>query len=943
MRFLFVLTIGMLCLCASSSYAQQPTNPSAPTTGTIKGIVRDTAHNYVLKAATVSIYRADSSVLNYQLSNNYGEFKFTNVPIGQILRIDISNIGYETLRQKITIPKGETLLDLKTLVLNPRNETLKEVVISIPPITYNNDTLEINAAAFKLDTNATVEDLLKKVPNITVWGDGIITVNGKEVKSLLVNGKQFFDGDNKVTLQNIPKNALEKIQIFNNADRNNPLDSNLIANLKLKKGKDRSYFGKIGIGYGTDNHYQLDGNINFTTPKLQLSIIGATNDVNKIPNDINTLVRNSTFKGIGTSVEYQPDFRQTGINKGIVAGAKMNYNFTPDSKEWNNKSSMSADYYFRNTETNNSGKTDNITTLSTNNKIFSLSENTSVNNSESHRINSQFNYFKKNHQIDISESFNTDNSSSKSINLRNASDNNNKPISTNDGRSTSNSDSQNLNLRANYSYNNYNNWKQRFKGFNLSYNLSMNNRNSDRNEITEFKDLLTPTLNRDFNRNYQTDAKTLNQNINLTVRDLRSLIFGNKNLSDFNGEITAKLDLDNNKNNNQVQDLNSGTYQVNNYLSNNLQTNQAVFTPGFSISKNFSKNLSNRYNKNLSIRFTAAQQLSYQDNKSIKSFQNINRDYNNFIPTASISYSNYQYGTHQTSISLNYNTQIIIPTINQLAPLTDSTNLYNLQRGNLNLVEAKTKSLNLSIYRYDMRSKNTLNFSANASIGLTEDAIIDSSFIDARNRRNNYLANADGTKYARIYGDVRKSLKFKSAELKFGYTTSFNVNRTPNYLNGLFNFSNNTSTENKISTNFTFKDKFALEGAQSIGTSSSKQKSLNTAYKNTTLTSSLSTNYNFTKKFSLNSNVSFNSNNPSVGETVNFTIWNAEFNYRFTKGNNAEIKLSALDLLKQNRAIFNFAGTNTFTTSTRNVLQQYFMVTLSYYPRKFGNNAAVKK
>jgi hypothetical protein len=942
MRFLLFFTIGIVCLFTQSSYAQQPV-AATPTTGTIKGIVRDTTHNYVLKSATVSLYRADSSVLNYQLSNNYGEFKFTNVPIGQILRIDVSNVGYETFSQKITIPKGETILDLKNLVINPRTETLKEVVISIPPITYNNDTLEINAAAFKLDSNATVEDLLKKVPNITVWGDGVITVNGKEVKSLLVNGKQFFDGDNKVTLQNIPKNALEKIQIFNNADRNNPLDSNLVANLKLKKGKDRSYFGKISFGYGTNNHYQVDGNINLTTPKLQLSVIGATNDINKTPNDINTLVRNSTFKGTGTSVEYQPDFRQTGINKGTVAGAKMNYNFTPDSKEWNNKSTISADYYFKNTESINNSQNETINTLSANNQLFSFSENINNSNNESHRLNSQFNYFKKNHQLNVSESFNTTTNNGTQTNIRNASDNNNQLTSTNNGSSTNNSENQNLSLRGDYTYTNYNNWKQRFKGFNISYNLSMNNSNTDRNEITAFRDLLTPTLNRDFNRNYQTDNRSFNQKINLTVRDLKSLIFGNKNLSNFNGEISAKLDLDNNKNKNQVEDLNGSTYQINNYLSNNLQTNQAIFTPGVSISKNFSKNLSNRYNKNLNIRIIAAQQLSYQDNKSIKIYQNINRDYNNFVPSASISYSNYQYGTHQTSISLNYDTQIAIPYINQLAPLTDSTNLYNLQRGNINLVEAKTKSLNFRLSRYDMKNKNTLNFNFNANIGLIEDAIVDSSFIDARNRRNNYLANADGSKYARFYGDIRKLIKFKSAELNFGYNTSFNVNRSPNYLNGVFNFSTNTSTENRFSTNFTFKDKFALEGAQSIGTSSSKQQTLNTAYKNTTLTSSLSANYHFTKKFSFNSNISFNSNNPSIGETVNFTIWNAEVNYRFTKGNNAEIKLSALDLLKQNRAIFNFAGTNTFTTSTRNVLQQYFMVTLSYYPRKFGSNTAVKK
>jgi hypothetical protein len=84
--------------------------------------------------------------------------------------------------------------------------------------------------------------------------------------------------------------------------------------------------------------------------------------------------------------------------------------------------------------------------------------------------------------------------------------------------------------------------------------------------------------------------------------------------------------------------------------------------------------------------------------------------------------------------------------------------------------------------------------------------------------------------------------------------------------------------------------------------------------------------------------VNFNNNNPSVGEHINFIIWNANATYRFTKGNNAEIKFSALDLLRQNRSISNFTSTNSLTTSTRNVLQQYFMVTLSYYPRKFGNN-----
>ncbi|MGM9477247.1 carboxypeptidase regulatory-like domain-containing protein [Pedobacter sp. GSP4] len=940
MRAHFLLLLSIFCLGIGHSIAQTATAP--PPSGTVKGIVRDTVHNYVLKAATVSIYKADNTVINYQLSNNYGEFKFSNLPIGQPLRLDISNVGYQTIQKNITIPKGQTLLDLKTVIINPQDVNLKEVTITVPPISYNNDTLEINAIAFKLDTNATVEDLLKKVPNITVWGDGIITVNGREVKQLTVNGKQFFGGDNKVALQNIPKNALEKIQIFNTADRNKPLDSNLVANLKLKKGKDRSYFGKISAGYGTDKHYQFDGNLNFSTPKLQLSVIGASNDVNKIPNDINTLIRNSTYKGVGTSVEYQSDFRQPGLNKGNVAGAQMIYNFTPDSKEWNNKSSLTADYYFKNLESSNIGDQQTITTINDQNQLYSNSSTTSFNTSDRHRFNSIYNYYKKSHRLDLSESFNTEKGENTSASIRSAENNARQLTSTNNGMSQNNFTSNDFSLRANYSYNNYNNWKQRFKNFNVSYDLTTANRDNYKTEITAFRDILNSANNQDFNRRYQTKNKNLSQNINVGIPNLKSVFFGTKNLSGFDAEINGKLNLATNQERNFIEDFVNNRYQQNAYLSNDLKTNVTDFTPGITLSKSFYKNLSNRYYKNLTINITAAQQYINQNNKSDRSFQNLKRSYTNFVPSVSINALNMQTGSYQESVNLNYRTTVRIPTIYQLAPLTDSTNLYNLQRGNINLKEELDRSINISFNHYDQKSKNTLNFGFYGSAGIVDNDIVDSTFIDQQNRRTVYLTNANGNKYANISGNIRKSIKFKTSELQLSYSTAFNFNKNPTFTNTLFNFSNNFSTNNTISTNFTYKDKLGIEASQGINTSQSKQTALGTKYKNLNLTTAISSNYNFTKKLSLSSNVNFNNNNPSVGESINFIIWNANATYRFTKGNNAEVKFSALDLLRQNQSILNFAGVNSFTTSSKNVLQQYFMVTLSYYPRKFGNNAAKK-
>ena len=97
-----------------------------------------------------------------------------------------------------------------------------------------------------------------------------------------------------------------------------------------------------------------------------------------------------------------------------------------------------------------------------------------------------------------------------------------------------------------------------------------------------------------------------------------------------------------------------------------------------------------------------------------------------------------------------------------------------------------------------------------------------------------------------------------------------------------------------------------------------------------------------TKKFTLNSNISLNSNRTSASKSINYNIWNASAVYRLLKGNNAEFKFTALDLLRQNNSIINTGSANSFTFATRNVLQQYFMTTFSYYPRQFGKNGVKK-
>lgn len=942
MKTLFQFLTASILILSLSEVSGQQANPN--NIASVKGSLKDTAHNYHVKSATVSIYRSDSTLLNYQLSNTYGEFNFRNLPKNSNFYIEVSHISYQVLRKSFTTLNNATPLDLKTLILLPKEISLKEVAITLPPIQMNGDTLEFNAAAFKLDSNAVVEDLLRKIPNVTLWGDGQITVNGREVKSLLVNGKEFFGGDFKMALQNISKNALDKVQVYNQAkNESNPMDSSLTVNLKLKKSKGIGHFGKIGGGYGTTERFEADGNVNMYTPKLQLGIVAAGNNTNKIANSIRTLTANSTFKGTGISVDYQPDFRATGINRSNAAGATFSYNFI-EKPTYENKKALTANYFVQNRNNDVVSSSQTATTVGSGNKVFDMTTSNNSSLSNNHNFDSRYEFSKMGKQLNISQntSFNTGESFNNSF--RSSENQQNELASTNNVIGRNNFTNRAFSLNADYRHNNYLSARKKLRAYNARYSLTLNDSENERTDLTEFISFVDASTNRNFNRRYNNEGNNINQKLFVELPSLKRVFFGNKRLADIDFGISNDFELGSSQSNNRISDFNNstGTYEANTYLSNNLRTNTFTETPSLSLLRGFHKRLSNRFNRSLNFSVSAKQQFNVQDNQSAKSFQNIRRSYSNFVPAASASYYRYQYGEHSNNVSLNFNTLIRIPSVDQLAPLTDSTNVYRLIRGNINLREAKTRQVNLNFYHYDQRGKNTLNYNMTASVSFTDNAISDSIFIDQQNRRTVYLANVDGYRAAYVRGEVRKALKLKTSALQINLLGSANISKSPGYVNGVFAYSNNLNTTSDLTANYTYKGKLALEAKESYGYYRSRQDAFNTNYSGTNTTTTFSGSYNITKKFTLNSNISLNSNKPSGREAINYNIWNSSATYRFLKGDNVELKLTALDLLRQNNSIINSAGANSFTFATRNVLQQYFMTTFSYYPRKFGKTAAKK-
>src|SRR5690606_14216306 len=204
----------------------------------IKGILIDSAHRTFLESATISVYeKGDSKV------------------------------------SKVTLSADE----------------LNAVVI-LAPVSLNGDTIEFNADAFALDTNAVIEDLLHKLPGMVVWGDGMITCNGKEIPNVLVNGEPFFGSDKGIALQNIDKEAVKKLQVYDARPEEkkleDPLNPNYEMNVVLKEGRERMYFGNLTAAGGTQERYEGNVNLNVANRKTQSTVAYSANNTNKYLNSV---------------------------------------------------------------------------------------------------------------------------------------------------------------------------------------------------------------------------------------------------------------------------------------------------------------------------------------------------------------------------------------------------------------------------------------------------------------------------------------------------------------------------------------------------------------------------------------------------------------------------------------------------------------------------------
>lgn len=256
---------------------------------TLKGVVKDANGNPLEMANVIAMNTEDNSLEGYSITNVKGHYKIKISKPGTI-QLKVSYLGFDSQNKVLVIGEKETI---KNFTLTESSNDLDAVEITYEmPVTIKGDTIVYNADSFTSGKEKKLGDVLKKLPGVEVNDDGEIEVEGKAVSKIMVEGKDFFDGDTKLAVKNIPADAIKKIEVLKNYNEVSQMrglgddSDNIAINIKLKNGKKNFWFGEVtaGIGEGDDKtRYLAHPKLFYYSPKKSVNIITDINNIGELP------------------------------------------------------------------------------------------------------------------------------------------------------------------------------------------------------------------------------------------------------------------------------------------------------------------------------------------------------------------------------------------------------------------------------------------------------------------------------------------------------------------------------------------------------------------------------------------------------------------------------------------------------------------------------------
>lgn len=889
----------------------------------IEGTIMDSVLKKTLTSATVSLANAkDSSLINFTRANDDGFFQFKNIVPGKYL-LSVSYIGYQPLW--LGLKMGTTnKLSLGNIYLTDASQiSTVTVTARRPPVVINGDSIEFNSENFKTVPNAVVEDMLKKMPGIEVDKAGAITVNGKSVTKVYVNGKEFFTGDPKMATKNLPADAVDKIQVYDRKSDQAMFtgidDGNeeTAINIKTKKDRKQSTFGKIGSAFGTPGRFDGQGNVNRINNDEQYSFIGTANNVNK-QNFNNGDITNFSGGGGGrggggVSLNFSGGDGGTDANARGVADTYSlggNYSNILNNKKMDfNTNANVTDVSRYNTSKSYTQNLipGNIFNRTSNSVSDSRNQQQRLNVTIDNKVSETFSY---KFTPSISQQHNVSNSeSTTNTTLPDGTPTNGtatKAYSVSDATNISNT----LLLRKKFAK----------KGRTISSTITQGYNESSANG-SQYTDQLYYTkgiLTKDSILDQQNKRKGLTQSYSANVVYTEPIT--KKSLLEFN----AYLNQNNSNTSKRVFDKNgpNGQYDLlNTRLTNEFNSEYTYAGGGMNYRLNQKKY---NFSTGFSMQNAMLNGVNTSSNTKIK------QDFKDILPSAT-----YQYNFSQTqNLNFTYRTSTNQPSLTQLQPVLDQSNINNQTIGNPNLKRTYNHNLNLRFFSTKILAQR--NFFALINAQFADNSIVNYDSILPTRQTLSKPVNVNGIYRINATMNYGFGVKKLYSRINFGLNAGYNNN--VNYANSILN----TIIIKSFSPSITYS--FSLDGVIDINlvarhnynnTNNAINKALNTNYITRVYNADFINYLPFNIVLNQTLNYTINEGR-APGFNTSVPIWNATLSKFFLKNKRAELKISAFDILNKNVGVSRNVSQNQIVDQSYNVINQYFLIGFTYSLQKSG-------
>ncbi|PZR21641.1 MAG: TonB-dependent receptor [Flavobacterium psychrophilum] len=272
------LLVAMLLLFAGTAFAQNIR---------MQGTVKDSTGVALEMANVMAVNKTTNSMDSFSITDDTGRYQLS-LAANTTYIIKSSYIGFTPF--ELTLTTGTENI-LKNIVLKEGVELSGLEIVHEMPVTIKGDTIVYNSDSFTNGSERKLGDVLKKLPGVVVDKDGAVTVEGKQVSKLMVEGKDFFDGDTKLGVQNIPADAVSKVEVLRNYNEIGQLagvennQDNIAMNIKLKEGKKNFWFGDVSAGasIGDGDRYIVNPKLFYYNPKFSFNFIGNLNNMGELP------------------------------------------------------------------------------------------------------------------------------------------------------------------------------------------------------------------------------------------------------------------------------------------------------------------------------------------------------------------------------------------------------------------------------------------------------------------------------------------------------------------------------------------------------------------------------------------------------------------------------------------------------------------------------------